>query len=94
MTDLDYAKKCLTRSKAGYSPYPSYGATFKNSFFPFMTNIWNNLQVSTQLLPLSDFKEQLKKELKPAKFKHLSKGSKIGNTLITRIRLERSFCIT
>ena len=91
MTDLDYAKKYLTRSKGGYSPYPSYGAIFKNSFFPFMTNLWNNLQVSTQLLPLSDFKEQLKKELKPAKFKHLSKGSKIGNTLLTRIRLERSY---
>ena len=91
MTDLDYAKKYLTRSKGGYSPYPSYGVQFKNSFFPFMTNLWNNLQVSTQLLPLSDFKEQLKNELKPAKFKHLSKGSKIGNTLLTRIRLERSY---
>ena len=41
-------------------------------------------------MALPDFKEQLKKELKPAKIKHLSKGSKIGNTLLTRIRLERS----
>ena len=64
---------------------------FKNSFFPFMTNLWNNLKVATQLLPLSEFKEQLKKELKPKRYKHLSKGSKIGNTLLTRIRLERSY---
>ena len=42
MSDLDYAKKYLTRSKGGYSPYPAYGSNFKNSFFPFMTNLWNN----------------------------------------------------
>ena len=56
-----------------------------------MTNLWNNLKVATQLLPLSEFKEQLKIELKPKRYKHLSKGSKIGNTLLTRIRLERSY---
>ena len=41
-------------------------------------------------MALPDFKEQLKKELKPSKIKHFSKGSKIGNTLLTRIRIERS----
>ena len=39
---------------------------------------------------LVDFKFKLKQELKPAKFKHFSKGSKLGNKLLTRIRLERS----
>ena len=39
---------------------------------------------------LVDFKCKLKQELKPAKFKHFSKGSKLGNKLLTRIRLERS----
>ena len=31
------------------------------------------------------------KELKPSKFKHFSKGSKISNTLLTKVRLERSY---
>ena len=90
MMELDYAKKYLTRSKGGYSPYPNYGSKFTKSFFPYMSKLWNNLEVSTQLMALPDFKEQLKKELKPAKIKHFSKGSKIGNTLLTRIRIERS----
>ena len=90
MMELDYAKKYLTRSKGGYSPYPSFGSKFNKSFFPYMSKLWNNLEVSTQLMALPDFKEQLKKELKPSKIKHFSKGSKIGNTLLTRIRIERS----
>ena len=42
------------------------------------------------MLPLIDFKIKLKEELKPKKYKHFGKGSKIGNRLLTRIRLERS----
>ena len=60
MSDLDYAKKYLTRSKVGYSTYPNFGVKFKNSFFPFMTKCWNDLDVSTQIMQLSDFKIQLK----------------------------------
>ena len=90
MTELDYAKKYLTRSKGGYSPYPNYGVKYGNSFFPYMTKLWNNLNVSTQLMALPDFKDQLKIEFKPKKIKHFSKGSKIGNTLLARIRLNRS----
>ena len=55
-----------------------------------MTNLWNNLDVSIQLLALPEFKLKLKEELKPHKFRHFSKGSKIGNRLLTRLRLERS----
>ena len=55
-----------------------------------MTNLWNKLNVCTQAMQLSDFKEQIKMELKPRKHKHFSKGSKIGNKLLTRIRLDRS----
>ena len=43
-----------------------------------------------QFMGLVHFKCKLKQELKPAKFKHFSKGSKLGNKLLTRIRLERS----
>ena len=55
-----------------------------------MSDLWNNLEVSTQLLDLNEFKQQLKVELKPKRYKHFSKGSKIGNSLLTRVRLDRS----
>ena len=90
MSSMDSEKKYPTRSKLGYSPYPYMGEKFKNSFFPFMTHLWNNLSSSTQVMELSDFKEQIKKDLKPMKYRHFTKGSKIGNTLLTRIRLNRS----
>ena len=59
-SELDYAKKYLTRSKGGYSPYPNYGVRYKNSFLPYITGLWNNLNVSTQLMALPDFKEAVK----------------------------------
>ena len=62
MSKVDYAKKYLTRSKGGYSPYPNFGVKFSNSFFPYMTKLWNNLKVSTKVMMLSDFKEQLKND--------------------------------
>ena len=37
-----------------------------------------------------DFKVKLKGMLKPEKIKHFDKGSKTGNTFLTRIRLDRS----
>ena len=55
-----------------------------------MIKLWNNLSLSTKVMMLPDFKVQLKKELKPSKVKHLSRGSKIGSSLLTRIRLNGS----
>ena len=55
-----------------------------------MSKLWNNLDVGTQVMQLSEFKEQLKKDLKPKKYKHFSKGSKLGNSLLSRIRLDQS----
>ena len=52
--------------------------------------MWNNLDPSTQSLALPDFKIKRKDILKPSKIKHYTKGSKIGNILLTRIRLDRS----
>ena len=83
-------RNTLPDQRGGYSPYPNFGVKFLNSFFPYMTKLWNNLKVSTQVMMLSDFKEQLKKELKPVRYKHFSKGSKSGNSLLTRLRLNRS----
>ena len=90
MSKVDYDKIYLTRSKVGYSPYPKFGVKYSNSFFPYMTKLWNNLSISTQVMNLPDFKEQLKRELKPFRYKHFSKGNIIGNSLLTRIRLKRS----
>ena len=39
LSDMDYAKKYLTRSKVGYSSYPNFGIKYKNSYFPFMTKL-------------------------------------------------------
>ena len=55
-----------------------------------MTKQWNNLNISTHLMALPDFKEQLKIELKPKKIRHFAKGSKLGNTLLTRLILTSS----
>ena len=56
MTELDYAKKYLTRSKGGYSPYPNYGVKYGNSFFPYMTKLWNNLNGAYYNLQLVSLK--------------------------------------
>ena len=60
---FDYEKKYLTRSKAGYTSYPNYGQQFKNSFFPYITKLWNNLDVDIQILVLPEFKVKIKEKL-------------------------------
>ena len=90
LTKLDREKRQMTRSKGGYLPFPNYGTKFQNSFFPYISKLWNNLDTCTKTLPLVDFKLKLKNMLKPNKIKHFDKGSKNGNTLLTRIRLDRS----
>ena len=90
LTKLDCEKKRVTRSKGGYLPYPNFGVKFLNSFFPYISKLWNNLDNKTKTLALSDFKTKLKSILKPDKIKHFSKGSKTGNIFLTRIRLDRS----
>ena len=42
LTNLDYERNYLLRSKGGYLPYPNYGNAFLNSFSPFMSKKWNN----------------------------------------------------
>ena len=90
ITQLDMEKRYFTRSKGGYLPYPNFGVRFDNTYFPYISKLWNNLEISTRSLGLSDFKMKLKSKLKPSRIKHNSCGSKIGNILLTRIRLDRS----
>ena len=75
------------RSKGGYSPYPNYGNKFTNSFFPFISRLWNNLPKSTQSKNLEEFKTLLKSDLKPNKIKHFGHGPKYSNSLLTRLRV-------
>ena len=90
MSKMDFEKKYELRSKGGYSPYPNYGNKFLNSFFPWISKLWNNLPHSTQAKELIDFKAQLKLDIKPTKIKHFSKGPKLSNSLVTRFRVGRT----
>ena len=90
MSKLDRDKVRITRSKGGYLPFKNYGNTFLKSFFPHISKFWNSLPLSTQCLDVSEFKKQLKLDMKPLKIKHNTQGSKIGNCLLTRIRVGRS----
>ena len=67
MAELDYAKKYLTRSKGVTQSFPTMVTHIKKMFVPYASKLWNNFNVSTQLMTLPDFKEQVKKELKPSK---------------------------
>ena len=73
------------RSKGGYIPMRNLGNNFRNSFFPYFTGLWNNLPKNVQCSQLSEFKDYTNRELKPAKFKHFSRGNKLSNTFLTRI---------
>ena len=77
------------RSKGGYMPYPNYGNTFLQSFFPFFSRMWNTLSSCIQSKDLTNFKNQLILEMKPVKIKHFSIGSKVGNSLLASLRTGR-----
>ena len=90
MPKVDWNNDTRTRSKGGYLPYDNFGTKFLNSFFPYMTKLWINLPSNIKCKDLEDFKYHLKLELKPPKIKHYSKGSKNGNSLLTRLRVGQS----
>ena len=57
LTKWDWQKHHYLRSKGGYLPYPNNGFRFSNSFFPYISKIWNNLPKSTQSLSLVILKQ-------------------------------------
>ena len=71
-------------------PYPNYGNKCLQLFFPFISRIWNSLSSNIQSKDLTDFKNQLKLDMKPIKIKHFSIGSKVGNSLLSRFRTGRT----
>ena len=52
--------------------------------------LWNSLPKPIQLKDHTEFKLSTKQEIKPPRYKHFSRGSKLGNTLLTKIRVGRS----
>ena len=91
MPKLNLDDPYKVRNKGVYIPFPYKGDKFKLSFFPNTTNLWNSLPKNVQLKDLVEFKSEIQNLIKPSKFKHFARGSKLGNSLLTRIRVGRSF---
>ena len=90
MPKTNFEMNIQTRSNFGYIPSKYKGANFEKSFFPNTLKLWNSLPKTVQNRNLVDFKIEIKSKLKPPKYKHFSKGSKLGNSLLTKIRVDRS----
>ena len=91
MPKLDFERQHLLRSKGGYIPFNNIGSKFKLSFFPYYSELWNTLPKNVQTQNLQEFKLYTNEEMKPKKYKHFYKGNKLSNSLLTRIRVGRSF---
>ena len=91
MPKLDIDRINFTRSKGGYIPFKPKDNKFNTSFFPNTLKLWNNLTKEIQCKDVHEFKLSVKKEIKPSRYKHFSRGNKFANTLLTRIRVGRSF---
>ena len=77
--------------KGGIPLLKTMALTLKNPSFPI------HLVFRTTFLPKDvqckdpvDFKIYTNKELKPPRYKHFSRGNKLGNSLLTKIRVGRS----
>ena len=90
MPKLDFERQIGTRSNGCCLPFQQKGDKFKNSFFPNISKLWNNLYKQIKCKDLYEFKVSIKNEIKPPKYKHFSRVSKLGNSLLTRIRVGRS----
>ena len=90
MPQINLARR--NRSTGVYKNFPSLGRDFGNSFFPYFTKAFNKLDTKITCEPdIAIFKDTLKLEMKPKKYKHFNWGSKRGNALLTQLRVGRSF---
>jgi hypothetical protein len=82
-----------TRSQGNYIVPINRGVQYSNSFFPFMSKAWNNLDKSFKNQHVvADFKSAVKSDLKPVKYRHFSRGvTKYSNALHCQLRIGRSF---
>ena len=90
MPEFD-TKNINLRSKGGYLQFPFKGVKFANSFFPYFTKRWNRIPLTARIKTTEDFKIYIKGKLKPKKYKFYSRGNKYKCSLLTRIRVGRSF---
>ena len=89
MPDINYENRL--RSQGSYKSFPYISVKYSNSFFPHFTKRWNDLPRSIRnKQDMTSFKSELKLILKPQKYKHFSRGTKLGNSLLTQIRVGRS----
>ena len=79
------------RSGGIYIPFMYKSIKYNNSYFPFFTKQWNALTKEQKLLNLHDFKQEMKKQIKPPRYKHLGRGNKYACKLLTQIRVGNSF---
>ena len=80
----------FTRSNKYYNTYTLKDATFCNSFFPKISNLWNDLPFELRNKDMTDFKVELGWLLKPPKIRLYSIGSKFGNSIHTQLRVGKS----
>ena len=90
MPKLDTERKYFTRSKGGYIPFKYENSKFNTSFFPHTLKLWNDLPKVIQLKDVQEFKTSIKVIIKPKRHKHFYTGTKVGNKLLTQIRVGRS----
>ena len=92
MPQLDIFRTHITRSNGGFIPFPYTSMSFNNSFFPYHTKLWNCVPKEHRSTgDMLVFKDSLKTLYKPVKHKHYSVGSKLGNSLVTQLRVGRSY---
>ena len=77
------------RSSNKYVEFKFKNDAYNKSFFPFVTKIYNSLDLSLRNLPnMADFKMNLKLKYKSGKIKHFSRGiSKYANALHTQLQV-------
>ena len=71
-------------------PFKYENKIYNSSFFPNTLKLWNNLPQSIQTKDVKEFKISINSYIKPKRYKFFSCGSKLGNKLLTQIRVGRS----
>ena len=82
-----------TRSD-GFVHFPYCREYYASSFFPYFTKRYNKIDKAIRNTNTIEFKLELSLQLKPHRRKHYSHGPKQLNTLLTHIRIGRSYLNT
>ena len=79
------------RGSGKYQQFKYKNKNYDMSFYPFYTKEWNKLPHTTRKKNTDDFKKDIKIIYKPTRYKHFERGTKYGCSLLTRIRIGRSY---